>query len=277
MGRGRPRPAAAGRLEPGRERAARDARRRPRDRRRGAGQLTVADTGPGHRRRRPAARVRALLPLRQVRQATGPSGAGSASRSSSSSRGDGRRRARRERPGPGRRSRSRAHGRSFEVSTTSKSEPCSAPSACSWSFDQLRARRARDVPVRAVVGEDHPVASSSPGRRSAPAAAACEMSTLAFSRTRRPIGGSDGSVELARLVARRVDVTCCACAATVKRSAWSIAPGRRVAVPAGEPGQDRQAGGVGGRPVGGPKRVRAEVPDRARAGGPAGCRARCSA
>ena len=32
--------------------------------------------------------------------------------------------------------RRRAYGRSFEVSTTSKSEPVSAPSACSWSFDQ---------------------------------------------------------------------------------------------------------------------------------------------
>ena len=69
LGRGRRRPAAAGRVEPRRERAARDAapavgstvtrRARAAERRR---------HGPGHRRRRPAARVRALLPLRQGRQ-----------------------------------------------------------------------------------------------------------------------------------------------------------------------------------------------------------------
>ena len=37
---------------------------------------------------------------------------------------------------------------------------------------------------------------------------------------------------------------------------------------AGEPGQDRQPGGVGGRPPGGARRIRAEVEDRARAGAP---------
>ena len=46
----------------------------------------------------------------------------------------------------------------LEVSTTSKFEPVTWPSVCSWSFDQPRARRAADVPVGAVVGDDHPVA-----------------------------------------------------------------------------------------------------------------------
>ena len=49
--------------------------------------------------------------------------------------GDGRRRQRRDERRRGRRSRSR-YGRRREVSTTSKSAPVSAPSACSWSFDQ---------------------------------------------------------------------------------------------------------------------------------------------
>ena len=48
MGRGRPRPAAPGRLEPGRERAPRDAARRLRDgARRSPRRLVVSDTGPG--------------------------------------------------------------------------------------------------------------------------------------------------------------------------------------------------------------------------------------
>ena len=55
---------------------------------------------------------------------------------------------------------------------------------------------------------------------------------------------------------------------TVKRSAWSIRPLRDVLV-AGEAGQDRQAGRVGGRPAGRAKLVRAEIEDRARAGLPA--------
>ena len=40
------------------------------------------------------------------------------------------------------------------------SSPVMRPSVCRSSFDQLRARRAADVPVRAVVGEDHPVVFS---------------------------------------------------------------------------------------------------------------------
>src|SRR5260221_8552316 len=49
------------------------------------------------------------------------------------------------------------------------------------------------------------------------------MSTLAFRRTRRPIGGSDGSLELdAWWRAGYMNVLRVRC--TVKRSAWSIRP-----------------------------------------------------
>ena len=52
----------------------------------------------------------------------------------------------------------RCYGRrSFEASTTSKAEPGTRCSVCSWSFDHFGLRRAADVPVRAVVGDDHPV------------------------------------------------------------------------------------------------------------------------
>ncbi len=102
---------------------------------RGAGHAERRRHGPGHRRRRPAARVRALLPLRQGRQGPARRQRARAGDRAAARARDGRRRARRERRGAGRRSRS-GYGRSFEVSTTSKSEPCSAPSACSWSFDQ---------------------------------------------------------------------------------------------------------------------------------------------
>ena len=48
-----------------------------------------------------------------------------------------------------------------------------------------------------------------------------------------------------------------------------VDPAPRDVLVAGEAGEDRQACGVGGRPAGGAKAVRAEAPDRARAGRPA--------
>ena len=53
-----------------------------------------------------------------------------------------------------------------------------------------------------------------------------------------------------------------------------VDPAARDLLVAREPGEDRQAGGVGGRPAGGPEPVRAQVPDRAGAGAPAAVRAR---
>ena len=73
------------------------------------------------------------------------------------------------------------------------------------------------------------------------------MSTPAFSRSRSPIRGSDGSVAVEAkwragyTYARRER-------RTVTRSAWSIRP-RRTSPVAGEQRQDRQAGRVGGGPA----------------------------
>ncbi len=136
LGRGATRPAAAGRVEPRRERAARDARGRcGHGRAAEPGLLVVADTGPGipaddlpHAferfylydkvgKDRPVGSGLGLAIVKQLATAMGGDVSG------------------RERSRPARRSRSR-YGRSFEVSTTSKSEPVRRPSACSWSFDQ---------------------------------------------------------------------------------------------------------------------------------------------
>ena len=59
-----------------------------------------------------------------------------------------------------------------------------------------------------------------------------------------------------------------ACAGAVKRSAWSMPPAAQLLV-AGEPGQDRQARGVGRGPAARAQAVRAQAPDRAGAGAPA--------
>ena len=48
-----------------------------------------------------------------------------------------------------------------------------------------------------------------------------------------------------------------------------VDPAARHLVVAGEPGKDRQPGRIGGRPARGTQLVRAQVPDRAGAGGPA--------
>ena len=131
----------------------------------------------------------------------------------------------------------------------------------------LRARRAADVPVGAVVGDDHPVLLQRLEHdprlpREAGDRVALLQAEAHTHRRQRRVG------LVARDVPRRPDVRARACRATVKRSAWSIRPSRHVLV-AGEAGQDRQAGGVGGRPAGGAELVRAEVEDRARAGPPA--------
>ena len=136
VGRGRRGPVAADRVEPRRECAPRDASRRAGDGRRRAGPAERRRHRAGDRRRRPPARLRALLPLRQGRQ--GPSGrqwARPGDRAGSSPARWAARSVSRAEPA-GRRS-SFGYGRSFEVSTTSKSEPCNAPSACSWSFDHF--------------------------------------------------------------------------------------------------------------------------------------------
>ena len=57
------------------------------------------------------------------------------------------------------------------------------------------------------------------------------------------------------------------------RSAWLMTPAVGL-VAAREPGQDRQAGGVGGGPALGPQRVGAQVPHRAAVGVPARALAR---
>ena len=70
----------------------------------------------------------------------------------------------RVRPAAGRRGRGETRGRglgqgrSLEVSTTSKSEPVHAAERVQVVVRPARVGRAADVPVRAVVGDDHPVA-----------------------------------------------------------------------------------------------------------------------
>ena len=60
---------------------------------------------------------------------------------------------------------------------------------------EARVARAADVPGRAVVGQDHPVALEGLGDRRGRAGRSRDMSYDALSRTRRPIGGSDVEVE----------------------------------------------------------------------------------
>jgi hypothetical protein len=80
------------------------------------------------------------------------------------------------------------------VSTTSKSLPVMRPIVCSASFDQrgsgaplmyqLDPLSARIIPYVFSAWSTMRVCLGKP-----------EMSTLAFSRTRRPIGGSEGSFD----------------------------------------------------------------------------------
>src|SRR4029077_18040648 len=81
----------------------------------------------------------------------------------------------------------------LEVSTTSKFEPVTFPSVCSWSFDQP----GLGAPL---MYQFEPLwATSIPQRLSAVSTMRAwrgngRMSKLAFSRTRRPIGGRFASV-----------------------------------------------------------------------------------
>ena len=90
--------------------------------------------------------------------------------------------------------------------TTSKSEPFTRPSVCSWSFDHRESGAPGDVPARAVVGDDHPVALERHEHDPSLARDSRSRSKLAFSRRRRPIGGRLASFEFARVVPSRKDV-----------------------------------------------------------------------
>ena len=88
------------------------------------------------------------------------------------------------------------------------------------------------------------------------------MSKPALSRNHAPIGGSEAP-PVAGLVARRPDV---GVRGARRREADHVVDlARRDLVVADEAGQDRQAGGVAGRPAERPHRVRAQVPGGARA------------
>ena len=143
VGRGRPRPAAADRVEPRRERAARDAGRRSRDGRASAdARLVVSDTGPGIAPEDvPHAFERFYLYDKVGKDRPVGSGLGLAIVKQLATR-DGRRRQRRERARPGRRSRSRLRPQPRGVDDLEVGA-VSAPSACSWSFDQCGLGRAR--------------------------------------------------------------------------------------------------------------------------------------
>ena len=93
------------------------------------------------------------------------------------------------------------------------------------------------------------------------------MSKSARSRTRSPIGGRSGSVRVAGEVRRRIDVG----ALRVRHGeAQRVVEHALVddLVVAGEAGQDRQAGRVGGGPAVRPQGVARQVEDRAGAGLP---------
>ncbi len=135
LGRGRPRPAAPGRVEPRRERAARDAGRRPGHRhgraRDGCSSRTPA---PASRRRR--RRTRSSASTSTTRSAaTARSAAASGSRSSSSSRRRWAATFASRAARPGRRSPSslRPQLRGVDHLEVGAGQ---LPSACSWSFDQ---------------------------------------------------------------------------------------------------------------------------------------------
>ena len=91
------------------------------------------------------------------------------------------------------------------VSTTSRSRPVMTSSSCRTSSSKRGSLHPGDVPGRAVVGEDHPVAlerlGDHPGRRRQPArvVAGLEADAEAHRRER-------AERRLAGLVARRVDV-----------------------------------------------------------------------
>ena len=269
MGRGRLRPVAADRVEPRRERAARDARRRARSpSRAGDAQLSVSDTGPGIPPERRAACVRALLPLRQDRQ--GPS--------------------RRERARP--RDRAAARDARWAATSASRASPAGTtfsvrlrPQAARCRRPRSRrpsARRARVAGRSTNAGRARPRRtsssrcrrrssrrSSSPARRCAPASAAARCRRDAFRRTRRPIGGSDGIGRPSSRSAAPDRCTRCRVRCTVKRSAWSMRPVDASPFQRARPGRIGSPAASADVHAGRPKRVRAQVPDRARAGGPA--------
>ena len=152
------------------------------------------------------------------------------------------------------------------MSTTSKSAPCTRPQLVQVVVVPAARRRAADEPRRAVVGEDHPVAlqrlRTTRAWRGKP-----EMSKLACSRTRRPIGGRSGSSELeakwrAGIHVRAPRALGGEAQRVVDRAAAHLLVAR-------EAGQDRQPGGVGRGPAARAQAVRAQVPDRARARAPA--------
>ena len=140
------------------------------------------------------------------------------------------------------------------------------PSVCRSSFDQCGFGRAADVPVRAVVGEDHPVRlqrlEHDPRllREARDVDARLQPHAQAHRRQRR-VG------RVRRVVPRGVDVRL----PRPRRGEAQrvVDDAARDLVVAREPGEDRQPGGVGRRPARGPQRVRAEIPDRTRAGLPA--------
>ena len=111
-------------------------------------------------------------------------------------------------------------GLSFEVSATRKSEPFTRWSVWSWSFDQRGSGR-RDVPARAVVGDDHPVALE---RTEDDPAWWGKLPTLKSERSRSQAHGRKVSCRCSSRRSggpgrRRRAASC-----TVKRRAWSISP-----------------------------------------------------
>ncbi len=137
---------------------------------------------------------------------------------------------------------------------------------------EARVARAADVPGRAVVGEDHPVAlerlgdGPGVGREARRVIRRLEPDAQPHRRERR-------RGRVAGVVAGRIDV---GLAGAVGREPQRVAdrPGGDLVV-ADETGQDRQAGRIGARPAGRPEGVGAQVPGRAAPGVPAAARLRC--
>ena len=199
LGRGRPRPSAAGRVEPDRERAARDAARRaPSPSRSRPGRCSVADTGPGIAEDdQPHAFDRFYLYDKFGR---GPrrSAAGSGWRSSSSSR---RRWAAtsgsRARPAPARRSSSSAALRPQlrgvdDLEVGAVSGHLARVAGRSTSAGSARPRRTRASRCRRGSSRR----SSSPARRCAPAAAASRCRRSPSAARAGPSAAATDRVEL---------------------------------------------------------------------------------
>ena len=118
-----------------------------------------------------------------------------------------------------------------------------------------------------VVGQDHPVALQRRAARCGPGAGSPRCRSSRAAARAAPIGGRSGSSVARGEVARRVHER--APRALGREAQRVVDRAAAHLLVAGQAGQDRQPGGVRRRPAARAQAVRAQAPDRARAGAPA--------